>query len=98
MYGISPPTFTACCKIAFLGALGPGGTGGSSFIGLVTMGGEPGGVCCAACTAAEENLAEMLDSHEFLLDTPGGGVVDFGMLAPSVIVFSVDGFLEKLDL
>ncbi len=41
MYGTSPVGFTACGKMAFFGALGPVGTGGSGIAGGAEIGALP---------------------------------------------------------
>ena len=89
MYGASPTGFGLCCRIAFLGALGPKGITGSWLAG-----GAEGGVagCMLVCPGEEENFEDMLDNHEFRL-VVGEGVPALGML-PFVTPFSI----EELEL
>lgn len=49
------------------------------------------------CPGEEENLLDMLDSHEFRLEF-GDGDPDFGTLPFKVAVFSVEVLLEKPGL
>lgn len=87
--------FTLCGRIAFFGALGPVGIGGSCDAGGLGAGGVVGGLLGVCCE--EENLEEMLDSHEFRLEL-GDGDPDLGMLPFKVAIFSVDVLLENPGL
>lgn len=94
MYGPSATGFAPCCRIAFFGALGPVGIGGSCETGGLGVGGVVGGVVPPLCVGDEENLEDMLDSHEFRL-VLGDGEPDLGMLPFNVWVLSVEALLEK---
>ncbi len=100
MYGESPaPAFTPCGNMAFFGAIGPVGIGGSAEDGGVLVTGGLGGAVLA-CTWAlwapgeEENLEDMLDSHEFRRVTFGDGEPAFGRLPLSVTVLSDEPVLK----
>ena len=95
MYGASPLGLALCCRIAFFGALGPVGIGGSWDAGGVVGGVVARGV--VVCPGEEENLEDMLDNHEFRR-VFGDGDPDFGTLAFKVAVFSVEVLLEKPGL
>lgn len=96
MYGTSPLTLTACGSMAFFGELGPVGTGTSGIVGVVDTGGLLFWAGFGCAPGDDENLEEMLDSHEFLRDVVGDGVPDFGRLPFNVIVFSDELLLAKL--
>lgn len=95
MYGASPVGLALCGNIAFFGALGPVGIGGSCDAGGLGARGVVRGV--VVCPGDDENLLEILDSHEFRLEL-GDGDPDLGMFPFNVIVFSVDALLEKPGL
>lgn len=58
---------TAWGSIAFFGAWGPVGTGGSELVGELVATGGLGAAPCALCTPAgeDENFEDIVDSHEF---------------------------------
>jgi hypothetical protein len=85
--------------MAFLGAIGPVGTGGSADDGGVLVTGGLGGAALAWAWALcapgeEENLEDMLDSHEFRRVPFGDGEPVFGRLPFNVTVLSDEPLLE----
>jgi len=82
-----------------LGALGPAGTGLSCAGEVAGTGGLPGGVWLLCAAGEEENLEEMLESHEFRREVFGDVETFLGTTVPfSVTVFSEELLLVKLGL
>lgn len=67
VYGSSPELFATCGSMTFFGACGPCGTPGSTIGSSAGTCGLEGGGVLVLCTVGaddEENLEEMLESHE----------------------------------
>lgn len=81
VYGALPSGFCPCGKIAFFGAFGPDGRGSlSSGVGareVLGVAGDGNTPAIALLLGEEENLEDMLESHE-LRRVPGEA--DFGKL------------------
>jgi hypothetical protein len=93
VYGTSPIGFAACGRTAFFGVLGPVGIL-SSGMGIAEREGLPwgGGTVPACAPGDEENLEDILDSHEFRRDE----LLGEGDFPPFiVVVLSVELLLEN---
>lgn len=86
--------------MAFFGWLGPVGTYGSVEGGVVAGAGGVAGVVLTLLVLGveEENLEEILDSHEFRRELLGEGDPDFDMLPFPVPDLSVDPLLANPGL